>query len=395
MAACSSPIPPASTPAPFAPAFPAASRPPATPTGTTRARPGTSPSTSAPPPSRSRTPPTTSSRSSTSPASTACASPPQGTGHNAGALDSLADTILLKTTRMRGVEIDAEARVARVAAGALWADVTGPPPSTASPRSPAPRPTSASSATRSAAARLARPQVRPGREQRHRHRGRHRRRPRSSAPTPSTSPTCSGRCAAAAATSASSPRIEFRLYPLTEVYAGMLFWPWERSAEVLKAWREWTRTAPDEVTTVGAPPPGPAAAGHPRVPAAAARSSSIDGAYIGDEAAGAALLQPLRDARPRDRHVRDDAAGRAARASTWTPRSPTPAHRRRPRMLARARRRGDRRARRRRRPGLGLAAADGRAPPPRRRARPRAGAGHGALDALRRRVPAVRASASR
>ena len=43
--------------------------------------------------------------------------------------------------------------------------------------------------------------------------------------------------------------MEIRLYPLTEVYAGMMFWPWERSAEVLKAWAAWTRTAPDEVTT--------------------------------------------------------------------------------------------------------------------------------------------------
>ena len=50
----------------------------------------------------------------------------QGTGHNAGALGSLEDTVLIKTHRMRGVEIDAEHRVARVEAGALWMDVVGP-----------------------------------------------------------------------------------------------------------------------------------------------------------------------------------------------------------------------------------------------------------------------------
>ena len=50
----------------------------------------------------------------------------QGTGHNAGAFDTLADTILVKTQEMRGVEIDAEARVARVAAGTLWIEVTEP-----------------------------------------------------------------------------------------------------------------------------------------------------------------------------------------------------------------------------------------------------------------------------
>ena len=50
----------------------------------------------------------------------------QGTGHNAGAFDTLADTILVKTQEMRGVEIDAAARVARVAAGTLWIEVTEP-----------------------------------------------------------------------------------------------------------------------------------------------------------------------------------------------------------------------------------------------------------------------------
>jgi hypothetical protein len=43
----------------------------------------------------------------------------QGTGHGAVALDSLADTILVKTGRMRGIEVDPEARTARVEAGAL------------------------------------------------------------------------------------------------------------------------------------------------------------------------------------------------------------------------------------------------------------------------------------
>ena len=49
---------------------------------------------------------------------------PQGTGHNAAALGALDDTILLSTQRMRGVEIDPEARTARVQAGTLWLEVT-------------------------------------------------------------------------------------------------------------------------------------------------------------------------------------------------------------------------------------------------------------------------------
>jgi hypothetical protein len=43
----------------------------------------------------------------------------QGTGHGAAALGSLEDAILIKTERMRGVEIDVGARTARVEAGVL------------------------------------------------------------------------------------------------------------------------------------------------------------------------------------------------------------------------------------------------------------------------------------
>lgn len=51
---------------------------------------------------------------------------PQGTGHNAGPLGSLGGSILLRTGAMRGVEVDAERRVARVRAGDVWQDVMGP-----------------------------------------------------------------------------------------------------------------------------------------------------------------------------------------------------------------------------------------------------------------------------
>ncbi len=43
----------------------------------------------------------------------------QGTGHGAGPLGSLEDTLLIKTERMRGVEIDADAQTARLQAGVL------------------------------------------------------------------------------------------------------------------------------------------------------------------------------------------------------------------------------------------------------------------------------------
>ncbi len=45
--------------------------------------------------------------------------------------------------------------------------------------------------------------------------------------------------------------MEFELFDLPTVYAGTLFFPLERAAEVLHAWREWTATAPESITSVG------------------------------------------------------------------------------------------------------------------------------------------------
>src|SRR6516164_28031 len=47
----------------------------------------------------------------------------QGTGHNAGPLGPLTDTVLLRTDRMRGIRIDPQARTARAEAGVVWLDV--------------------------------------------------------------------------------------------------------------------------------------------------------------------------------------------------------------------------------------------------------------------------------
>ncbi|GAB1820787.1 FAD-binding oxidoreductase [Herbidospora sp. RD11066] len=45
--------------------------------------------------------------------------------------------------------------------------------------------------------------------------------------------------------------LEFRLFPLTDVYAGMLAWPLERAAAVLSEWRRWTDDVPETVTSLG------------------------------------------------------------------------------------------------------------------------------------------------
>ncbi|HZQ02895.1 MAG TPA: FAD-binding protein [Gaiellaceae bacterium] len=45
--------------------------------------------------------------------------------------------------------------------------------------------------------------------------------------------------------------LELALLPLAEVDAGALFWPIERAVEVLSAWREWTATVPEACTSLG------------------------------------------------------------------------------------------------------------------------------------------------
>jgi FAD/FMN-containing dehydrogenase len=50
----------------------------------------------------------------------------QGTGHGAGPLGDLGDTMLVRTTELREVSIDAVRRRARAGAGAIWDDVARP-----------------------------------------------------------------------------------------------------------------------------------------------------------------------------------------------------------------------------------------------------------------------------
>ena len=74
----------------------------------------------------------------------------------------------------------------------------------------------------------------------------HRRRPARAPPTSTSTPTCSGRCAAAAATSVSSPRMEFQLHPVgPTVFAGPIFYAGADAVQVLRGWRDLTRTLPD------------------------------------------------------------------------------------------------------------------------------------------------------
>jgi hypothetical protein len=222
---------------------------------------------------------------------------PQGTSHGASALESLDEAILLKTTRMRHVEIYPATRTARVEAGAEWQDVTVP----AGEHGLAALAGSAAdvgvvgytlggglgwlarryglSSNSVVAAEIVTPDGRLVRADKH------------------VEPdlfwaVCGGGGSVGVVTA-----LEIQLYPVREVYAGALFFPLERASEVLRAWREWTETVPDEVTSVGRilqfPP-------IPEVPEPLRGNSFtvIEAAYLGDEFEGAELIRPLRELGP-------------------------------------------------------------------------------------------------
>jgi FAD/FMN-containing dehydrogenase len=91
--------------------------------------------------------------------------------------------------------------------------------------------------------------------------------------------------------------IELRLFPITELYAGALFWPIERAREILNAWREWIVDVPEECTSLGRLlqlPPIPDIPEHLR-----GRSfAMVEAALLGSREEGEALLAPLRSLGP-------------------------------------------------------------------------------------------------
>src|SRR6185436_13432881 len=82
-----------------------------------------------------------------------------------------------------------------------------------------------------------------------------------------------------------------------ELYAGALFFPFERAAEVLHTWRELLPTFPEELMTwaniLHFPPV-------PEVPEPFRGASYVIvmGAYLGEEREGRELLSRLRDLEP-------------------------------------------------------------------------------------------------
>jgi FAD/FMN-containing dehydrogenase len=222
---------------------------------------------------------------------------PQGTGHGAFPLGPLDGALLLKTSRMTGVQIDPEARRARAEAGALWGDVVaaagehglvalhGSSPDTgvvgytlgggigwlarkhglACNRVRAMELVTADGAQRRVDA--------------------------------DNEPELFWALRGAGGSFGAVTAIEFDLFELSKIYAGALFWPAAASSEIMHAYREWAADAPEELTSIirllRLPP-------LPEVPEPLRDTPVIDlgFAYAGDPADGEELIRPLRELAP-------------------------------------------------------------------------------------------------
>ena len=91
--------------------------------------------------------------------------------------------------------------------------------------------------------------------------------------------------------------IEFTLYPVPEVYAGVMFWPIERAAEVLHAWHDLVPSLPESMTTVGRLLMLPPIPEIPE-PLRGRKFVVVEAIHLGDEREGAELLAPLRELAP-------------------------------------------------------------------------------------------------
>jgi FAD/FMN-containing dehydrogenase len=215
----------------------------------------------------------------------------QGTGHGARH-DLLDGTLLVNMARMTGVEIDAGARVARVAAGTIWIDVVD---AAIEHGLTALHGTAqdvgvvgyslgggigwlarthglSSSSVLSAQVVTADGEVVRA--------------------DPKTNEDLFWALRGGGGSFGVVTEVEIALYPVTEAYAGWLIWPMERAAEVLGAWAEWTREAPEEVTSVGRLLQLPPIPELPEI-LRGRQVVVVEAAYQGDEASGRELLAPL------------------------------------------------------------------------------------------------------
>jgi FAD/FMN-containing dehydrogenase len=87
--------------------------------------------------------------------------------------------------------------------------------------------------------------------------------------------------------------IEFDLLPMREIFAGALFFPAEQASEVLHGWLEWTRGLPDEMTSTGRFMNFPPIPDIPE-PLRGKSFTVIEVIFCGNPAEGEGLVAPLR-----------------------------------------------------------------------------------------------------
>ena len=222
---------------------------------------------------------------------------PQRTGHNAGPLGSLEDVIILRTDRLTGIEVDAAARRARVGAATKWEDVI-PQASDLGLAALHGSTGDVSVVGYSLGGGL----------------GWYGRKHGLAANKVTAIELVTAGGELVRATRESEPELfwalrggagnfgvvtalEFELIEQPLDYAGVLFFPWERSGEVLHAWHEWLPTTPDEVTSVGRIMQFPPL---PMVPEPLRGNAFVlvEAVYLGSEDEGRELLEPLRKLDP-------------------------------------------------------------------------------------------------
>jgi FAD/FMN-containing dehydrogenase len=218
----------------------------------------------------------------------------QRTGHNAVPLGSLANTVLLRTAGLGGVQIDADARSARVGGGALWGELVPQ----ASELGLAALHGSAPSVG------IAGYTLGGGVSFYHRKHGL-----ACNRVTAIELVTADGEQVRVDAENEPDlfwavrggggsfgvvTALEFDLLPLPEIFAGALLFPAEQASEILHGWREWADGMPEEMTSVGRLmnfPPIPEVPEHLRGKSFAV----LEVIYCGDPADGEELVAPLRE----------------------------------------------------------------------------------------------------
>ena len=221
----------------------------------------------------------------------------QGTGHNPLPLGDLSGSLLIRTHRMRRVDVDPDARIARVQAGAIWSDVAAP----------ANEHGLAALVGSSPDVGVVGYSLGGGIGYLGRKYG-----IQTNSVTAIELVTADGdhmrvdgendedlfwALRGGGGNFGVVTAMEFRLYPVEELYGGWLIWPWERSQEVIERWVEWTRTTPDEVTSMARIMQLPPIDDVPEM-LRGRQIVVVSAAFLGSQADGEKLLQPLRDLDP-------------------------------------------------------------------------------------------------